>query len=692
MSNSSHPEIHQLDSLDLNSLPEDGGPDFNRLVFEKSPYLLQHAANPIDWRPWSEETLAVAKKRDQPIFLSIGYSTCHWCHVMAEESFSDTTVAELLLDNFIAIKVDREERSDVDATYMQACQIMTGSGGWPLSLILTPDLLPFFAATYIPKNNRHGMTGLISLLQRIAALWKTERARIEDSGKQIYELLKKTDSPPAPEALPGDEILRQALRDYSRQFDALYGGFGQAPKFPAPHNLSLLLHTGHLLDNPKASAMALDTLRSIRLGGIYDQLGGGIHRYSVDERWLVPHFEKMLYDQALLMNAAIDCWLSSGDTLYRDLATDTACFVCRSLTSSDGGFYCGEDADSEGEEGTSYLWSTDEVAAHFPNDTAIGIIRTFGMTPSGNFEGRNILHLPEGLDGDLIDTARNKLLPIRNSRPQPHLDDKIITGWNGLMIAAMARLGGTTGDEEWSKRALASAHFIKTNLRSDTGRLLRRWRRGEAAIPAFLDDYTFLIWGLIELYQSLFRTEHLQWALQLTDEMLDLFTDNCGGLFDTGKDAEKILTRGRILQDGATPSGNGTAAMILARLGLLTGREDLRLQAEQILQSNAGVINRYPTAFSVSLLAASYLGRNASTLVIAGNESNCNEFLHAARSNYHPTMEIMVIDGNRDELERIAPIIRGKETKQNQATAWLCQNRSCREPATSPEQLAELLK
>jgi uncharacterized protein YyaL (SSP411 family) len=692
MGRAEHSSIGSLSQADLSNLPEDGGSDFNRLIFEKSPYLLQHAANPIKWYAWQESTLTLARKQDKPIFLSIGYSTCHWCHVMAEESFIDSHVAEIINKNYIPIKVDREERPDIDATYMQACQAMTGSGGWPLTLFLTPDLLPFFAATYIPKDDRQGMMGLISLLNRITDLWQSDRDKITDSGQQVFDILRKSEKTGQNQTLLTEKIFLQAIAEYKNQHDPIYGGFGQAPKFPSPHNLSLLIRMGHRQNDNETAEMALNTLRAIRLGGIYDQLAGGIHRYSVDERWLVPHFEKMLYDQSLLILACIDAWQFSSDPFYKDMALDVATYITRQLKSPDGAFFCGEDADSEGEEGTSYLWSVEQIRQHFDDKTASAVIRLFGISDDGNFEGGNILYLPEGLDDSLLRRSRKTLLPLRDKREQPHCDDKIITSWNGLTIAALSRLGAATGDQGLINCAMDAASFIKENLLDNNGRLLRRWRQDEAAIPAFLEDYVCLIWGITELYQAGFLTRDLMWAVQLTEEMLNLFSDGDGGLYDTGHDTEKILTRGRNLQDGAMPSGNGTAAMVLLRLGLLTGRQDFSDAGERLLHNNASLINNYPTAFSMSLIAADYLFGPGESLVIAGDEKIPTSLLEVTRNSFHPRLELIFKRKKETEIDTVAPIVAGKTTKKDQATAWLCRDKSCLEPVTDPGQLARLLQ
>jgi len=691
MSGGEHHTIDDLSKIDLGTLPEDGGADFNRLIFEKSPYLLQHAANPIDWRAWNKPALDLARKLDRPIFLSIGYSTCHWCHVMAGESFADDEVATLLNQHFVPIKVDREERPDIDSTFMQACQAMTGSGGWPLTLILTPELLPFFAATFIPRDSRQGMPGLIALLKRIIELWREERAKINVSATQIHELLKKSEEVIDVALRLEPDILHQAVGAYRYQYDAVFAGFGAAPKFPAPHNLSLLLRLAYRFDEPATADMAYNTLRAIRMGGIYDQLGGGVHRYSVDERWLVPHFEKMLYDQALLMLASIDAWQLSGDAFYREMACDIAAYVQRRLTAPDGGFYCGEDADSEGAEGTCYLWSTDEIRANFAGTEAENLLSMFGMRENGNFEGLNILHLPEGLDEKQLEFCRNVLLPLRDGRIQPHLDDKVITSWNGLTIAAFARLAAATDQQEYAVLATQGADFVRQRLHVN-GRLRRRWRLGEAAIPAFLEDYAFLLWGLIELYQARFMTDDLEWAVALADEMINLFSDGKGGLFDAGHDVDKILIRGRNRQDGALPSGNGTAAMALLRLGLLTGHEKYNRAGEKLLNGNALLMQRFPTAFSMSLTAADNLFGPAASLVLATDDEIPTGLAKVVNSSFHPRLTTILLRTSDRNLPKVAPVVNGKTTINGQAAAWLCRNQSCQSPIMTPGSLHQAIK
>ena len=682
---------HTILGHDVGSLPEDGGGDYNRLIFEQSPYLLQHAKNPVDWHPWSDQALALAAEKNKPIFLSIGYSTCHWCHVMADESFASVEVATILNRAFIAIKVDREERPDIDATFMQACQAMTGSGGWPLTLILTPDLLPFFAATYLPKDDQRGMIGLINLLTKIENHWPDQQTRINATGEQVLDILKKSEQPPNSRQDPDSGIFRLAARQYRDQYDALYGGFGAAPKFPAPHNLSLLFRLALLLETPDLAKMATNSLRQIRNGGIYDQIGGGIHRYSVDERWLVPHFEKMLYDQTLLIGSCIDAYQYSGDNFYREMALDTADYILHNLSSPEGGFYCGEDADSEGSEGTYYLWDEGEVKALFSPDEYVEVKALFGIRADGNFEGQNIFHLPEGFDEKRVDLARSKLTLAREQRARPHLDDKIITSWNGLAISALARLGTVTEAPRLIDAAEQCARLIKKQLLTENGRLLRRWRHGEAAIPAFLEDYACLITGLIDLYQARFDNGFLSWALALADNMITLFSDKDGKFFDTGHDQVAILVRGRNIQDGAFPSGNGMAALALARLGQLSGRQNLLDQATRNITINRGWIEQHPSAFAYSIMALAALSGPSANLVLATEESIPNDMLKTIRSEYRPFLEIVLKRESQPEITDLAPITAGKRASGERPKAWLCSQNGCHEPVTTPEELKVLL-
>jgi hypothetical protein len=685
--------------------PSDGkGKRTNRLIASQSPYLLQHAANPVDWYPWGEEAFALAREADRPVFLSIGYSTCHWCHVMAHESFENEEVAALMNRHFVAIKVDREERPDLDHTYMTVCQMLSGSGGWPTTLVLSPDKRPFFAATYLPPRSRGGMTGLMELLGKIAELWQQDRERLLQTGAEVQRaLLDMEELAPFPGPL-NEDLLRRAFEGYLADFDRSRGGFGSAPKFPAPHNLSLLLRLAKRFGDQRATAMALQTLEQIRLGGIFDQVGFGLHRYSVDANWLVPHFEKMLYDQALAVIACLDAYQASGAPLFRQSALEILKYVQRELSDPEGGFYCGEDADSEGKEGTYYLWSPEEVEAILGRELATVFCRSYGITAGGNFEGRSIPHLAEdiatlagraGVDpqdlATLLGQGRRQLLAARSERIHPHRDDKILSGWNGLMIAALARAAAVLHMPHLLERAERAADFLMLHLRDETGRLLRSYRAGAADIPAFLEDYAFVVWGLLELYQGGFDRRHLDRARELTGTMEELFADGKGGYYDTGSDTEHALVRGRSLQDGALPSGVSVVALNLLRLGRLCGDLQLEERGERLLALALPRIERAPAAYAQSLIALDYaLGPKSEVVLTPSAEGALpEELLKVLRSTFLPrTLVLLDRPGDRQSL----PLLVGKTPQEGRPTAYLCRERTCLPPVTRGEELRELLK
>ncbi|HEY7745273.1 MAG TPA: thioredoxin domain-containing protein, partial [Desulfuromonadales bacterium] len=647
-----------------------------------------------------------ARDEGKPVFISIGYSTCHWCHVMAHESFEDEEVARVINRHFIAIKIDREERPDLDNTYMAVCQMMTGSGGWPLNLALTPEKKPFFAATYIPRTPRMGMAGLITLLEKIAELWLTDRARLLQTGEEVQQALLRLDQGGTTRRPLSDTPLQNAFEQYVQTFDRDDAGFGNAPKFPAPHNLSLLLRIWQRLDEEKARTMALQTLQHLRLGGIFDQIGFGLHRYSVDARWLVPHFEKMLYDQALAASAYIDAWLVTQDSFYAQAAREILAYVLRDLGHPEGGFYCGEDADSEGAEGTFYLWSQAQVMEILGKELGTVFCRSYDISEGGNFEGKSIPHLEEdiatlakrvGVDpghlADLLAEGRRQLFAARQKRERPHRDDKIIAGWNGLAIAALARTGTALNEGELIEAASRAADFVLANLRRTDGRLLRRWRLGEAAIPAFLEDYAFLGWGLTELFLAGFESHYLESARGLTESMLELFDDGQGGLFDTGADAETVLIRGRSLQDGAIPSGTSVAALNLLRLGRLTGNTVMEARGEEMLAASLDQVNRYPAAYAQLLVALDYaLGPKTEVILVPGADGNPpQKFLAELRRHFLPRTQAIVYGAGDTQLEHLAPIVQGKGPVEGQATAWVCRDQTCLPPVTTPEGLSTLL-
>ncbi len=569
----------------------------NRLAREKSPYLLQHAYNPVDWFPWGEEAFAKAKEEDMPVFLSIGYSTCHWCHVMERESFEDEEVAAILDKHYIAIKVDREERPDIDQVYMSFCQAMTGHGGWPLTIVMTPEKKPFFAGTYFPKTARRGMPGLIWLLNRIAELWQQRRDELLQAGEEISRFLKpKINSEDKGEL--SRQIIEQGFALLSRSFDPTHGGFGTAPKFPAPHNLTFLLRYGLADKNKKAWQLVEKTLTQMYKGGIFDHIGYGFARYSTDRQWLVPHFEKMLYDNALLTIAYLETYQATGKELFRQVAEQIMEYVLRDLTAPEGAFFSAEDADSEGEEGKFYLWGYQEVEEILGTEAAEKYCRVYGLSQEGNFAGRNIPNLlntdPDKLtaeEKEFLMACRKRLYEEREKRVRPFKDDKVLTAWNGLMIAALALAGRILGQERYRQAAAQAYDFIKNNLIRENGRLYARYRKGEAAYDGYLEDYAFLIWGLIELYQASFQPEYLEQALALTEVALQDFWDSEDqGFYMTGSGSEELLFRPKEVYDGAMPSGNSVMAFNMLRLAALTGKEFLAEKAQKLMQAFVGMV------------------------------------------------------------------------------------------------------
>ncbi len=698
--------VQRLSRVDTAALPPDGGELYNRLIFEKSPYLLQHAENPLNWYPWGEQAFARARREDKPVFLSIGYSTCHWCHVMEQESFEDQAVADLINRHFIAIKVDREERPDIDNAYMTVCQMMTGSGGWPLNLVLAPDKKPFFAATYIPKTPRGGMVGLIQLMKKVAELWRADRARLEQTGLEVGEALERLEQETMDRQPLDDTPLRKAFNEFLESFDRRHAGFDSAPKFPTPHNLSLLLRIGLRYGDDRATRMALQTLQAMRLGGIYDQVGFGIHRYSVDAGWLVPHFEKMLYDQALVALACVEGYQVSADEFYSQTAKEILEYVTRDLSDAEGGFYCGEDADSEGAEGTFYVWTPEQVRKVLGEDLGNVFCRSYGITEQGNFEGKSIPHLEEDIatlarrvkvdPGELerlLASARQPLFEARSGRIHPHRDDKVLTGWNGLAIAALARAGAVLEKPDLVDAATRAGDFILTRLRRGDGRLLRRWRLGEAAIPAFLEDYGFFIWGLIELYQAGFESRFLKQALELTGQMEQLFSDGQGGYFDTGSDAETVLSRGRSLHDGALPSGNSVAALNLLRLGRMTGQTALEERGEQLLTARFGPLAAHPRAYSQALIALDFALGPATEVVLApaADGRPPAALLQTLRRRFLPSMVTLFNRPEDADLPAIAPLATGKGPVDGRGAAYPCRDRTCRAPVTTAAELDQIL-
>ena len=589
-------ELHTLLALDRSDLPEDGRPEFNRLIFSRSPYLLQHSRNPVNWREWGQDALEEARSHNLPLFVSIGYATCHWCHVMAHESFEDEEVADILNHAFVPVKVDREERPDLDEFCMAACQTMTGSGGWPLNCFLKPDGTPFYALTYLPKKPRRGMAGFLELLKNIAKVWQQKPDAVERNAQSLMEALRQTAQPQQQEGPINLPVLEdQATTTLRKIYDPQYGGFGKAPKFPMPPYLLFLLAS----KNPSDQEMALHSLQAMRQGGIWDQLAGGIHRYSTDQQWLVPHFEKMLYDQALVAYAALEAYALTKAEIYLEMADNLLEFVLAELTAPEGGFYCGLDADSEGREGACYVWQKDEITQILGDDAGLFCTR-FGVTEQGNFEepGENILFQASPVNDEPPDltSAKKTLLAVRNQRQQPLRDIKILSGWNGLMIAALARGAALTNNQRWLQAARRAMKFISSALTRTDGRLLRSWCGAPSTIPAFLEDYAFLGWGYLELYQADGKTKDLYQAELLCRDALRLFRQTDGQLSTAGSDVEQLPLSLNDHHDGVIPSGPAMLAMNLVSLATSAKTTEWQTLTDDTLDSLQSYLTSHPVS------------------------------------------------------------------------------------------------
>jgi len=701
-------------SDEINSLPADGGDAYNRLIFEKSPYLLQHAANPVDWYPWGEEAFARANKEDKPVFLSIGYATCHWCHVMERESFEDPEVAALLNNHFVPIKVDREERPDIDQIYMAVCQAVTGMGGWPLTVILTPDRKPFFAGTYFPKESRLGRTGLMDLIPRVGDLWVNSREELLDSAEKITGHLQRSSQDSRGNLDP--DVLHQAFDQLSGRYDELQGGFGTAPKFPSPHNLLFLTRYWERTGDSQALAMVENTLQKMRLGGIYDHIGFGFHRYSTDAAWRLPHFEKMLYDQAMLVMAYLEAYLATGKEVYADVVREVITYVLRDMTNPEGGFYSAEDADSEGEEGLFYLWTKEQFQEGMGPEAGKLFHSLFNLRDEGNYTdeathqltGRNLLYLNSPLEDLANETQyqpeellnrweeiRSHLFEIREGRVHPLKDDKILTDWNGLMIAALAKAGAGLGEPAYIRAASRGVEFIWGNLRDEEGKLLKRFRDGQAGLSAHLDDYAFLIWGLLELYQADFQTAHLEKALTLTEIMINDFWDQeNGGFFFTASGRSDLIHRGKEIYDGALPSGNSAAFDVLNRLGRLISDPELNRISSMIGEAFSSRINQVPQGYTHFL--AGYLTATGATceVVIAGDpdREDTKEMIRRLRGHYSPSRVVLLRREDPDQaLLGFIPILKEQIPLDGKATAYVCRDFKCSQPTTDPDQMIRQL-
>jgi hypothetical protein len=685
----------------LAGLPPDGGPEFNRLVFESSPYLRQHARNPVDWYPWGDEAFARAAAEDKPIFLSIGYATCHWCHVMEHESFEDAEVAALLNASFVSVKVDREERPDVDHLYMTVVQGVTGRGGWPMTIVMTPQREPFFAGTYLPKTGRLGRGGMMDVVPALASAWRDDRASVRESADRIVEYLQGIAGPIAPAPTIGgaglhDALADQAFAELERSYDATHGGFGSAPKFPVPHRMRFLLRRGA----PAAVRMAVDTLDAMRLGGIWDHVGFGFHRYSTDARWLLPHFEKMLYDQALLALAYVEAWQVTGRPELRATAEAIFAYVLRDMTAPEGGFYSAEDADSEGEEGLFYLWRPDELVAALGADDGGFAAELFGVVANGNFAdqatgkptGESILYLRAPLEPAQTERVRailGRLFDAREKRVHPLKDDKVLTDWNGLMIAALARAGRAFGEPRYSAAAARAADFALARLRGADGALVKRWRNGEAGLPAVLDDYAFLVWGLIEVYQAGFEPRHLEAAVALARRMIADFGDEASGAFFLAQAGRAdLLVRAREFYDGAVPSGNAVAALDLLLLARLSGDMALEERGARALAAAVGSAGQAPSGHAQLLIASAFARGPAHEIAIVGarGAADTQALMSAVDAAFLPNAVVVFVPtgdegaATRAALRRFAPWAADLPAVNGAATAYVCRDFACELP------------
>ena len=683
----------------------------NRLIKEKSPYLLQHAYNPVDWYPWGEEAFEKAKREDKPVFLSIGYSTCHWCHVMEKESFEDDEVAKILNENFVPIKVDREERPDIDSVYMTVCQMLTGSGGWPLTVILTPDKKPFFAGTYFPKESYYGRPGLKELLLRIAQLWKEDRQKVLNSADKVISVLKEG-AVSSEKSEIKEKVIEDAFGDFFFSFDKEFGGFGQAPKFPVPHNLMFLLRYYYRTQNENALKMVLFTLEKMRLGGIWDFVGHGFHRYSTDNMWLLPHFEKMLYDNALLMLTYAEAFQITKGDFFRETAEDIADYLLRDMHSQEGAFYSAEDADSEGEEGKFYIWDTKELKEILSEEEFNITLRVFNLKEDGNFleeatrrkTGKNILFMAFPLEKHAerlgmevqelksrLEEIRNKLFKARQNRVRPLRDEKILTDWNALAVVAFAVTGRAFGRDDFTEVAKETASFILNNLYVEDGRLYHRYKDGEAKVDAFLEDYAYLIWAFTELYESTLEPAYLKWAVELTEHTLKHFWDKEGyGFFQTPDYGEELIVRKKETYDGALPSGNSVMAYNLIRLSRLTNKREYEDKGVKTLESYFQVLENYPSSHSFSLLALDLVLNGTSELVVVPSEGEKHEeALKEIRENFLP--DLLVV--HKDETtESINSFLKNLKPLDGKTTYYLCRNFSCQTPTTELGEVFNTLK
>ncbi|MCY3985630.1 MAG: thioredoxin domain-containing protein [Candidatus Dadabacteria bacterium] len=691
----------------------------NRLKDEKSPYLLQHAENPVDWYPWGNEAFEKAREMDRPIFLSIGYSTCHWCHVMERESFEDDEVAELMNKTFVSIKVDREERPDIDNIYMTVCHVVSRRGcGWPLNIVMTSEGKPFFAGTYMPKENRHGRIGMKEFVPAIKELWDNKRDEVLESARQITDAVSSLgDSAHKTGGYPlSEKTLDQAYSYFLSTFDSKDSGFGGAPKFPTPHNIMFLMRYYRRTAKKTSLQMAEKTLLAMARGGIYDHVGFGFHRYSTDSRWLVPHFEKMLYDQALLTITYTEAWQITKNPFYQKKAREILEYLIRDMTSPEGGIYSAEDADSEGEEGRFYLWTVDELERLIGVEDTELLSDVYNLSRYGNFtdevtgeqSDRNIFHLEEPLakiaarrkisEKELekkLEGLREKLFARRESRVHPYKDDKVLTDWNGIAIVALSKASAAFGEKRYSDAALDSIEFVRQNL-FHNGRLLHRYRDGESGIMASVDDYTFLIWGLLEYYEAVFDEKYLSLAISLCrDQFKHFWDEEVAGFYFTADDGEELITRQKEIYDGAVPSGNSVSMLNILRIARLTADPELEEKAARMATSFSPQISKHPASFSMHMNSLDFMLGPSFEIVIAGEKDSpdTRRFLEVLSGEVIPKKGVILKDEpNGKKISAIAPYTQNHKSLDGKATAYVCSNYQCHLPTDDPQRMLSLIR
>lgn len=678
----------------------------NRLIKEKSPYLLQHAYNPVDWYPWGNEAFEKAKRENKPVFVSIGYSTCHWCHVMERETFENEDVAKILNAHFVSIKVDREERPDIDSIYMLVCQMMNGHGGWPLSVFLTPDQVPFYTGTYFPRESRYGMPGFIEVLTYLHKQFTENRNRINEVTIQVQDALRASTNKEGQSTLTLETIHR-AFHYYEQTFDTKYGGFGEAPKFPMPHTLSFLLMYSKFFNKQEAGHMVTKTLDGLARGGIYDHIGYGFSRYSVDEKFLVPHFEKMLYDNALLIIAYTEAFQMTKDRKYQKIVDEIITYILRDMEQTEGGFYSAEDADSEGKEGKFYVWTPKEIKGVLGNELGELYCKAYDITEEGNFEGENIPNLisfdlerfatKEGRTvQDLrkaLEIARETLFFHREKRVRPFRDDKVLTAWNGLMIASLAKAGRVFQKEEYMAAAKNAIKFIENNL-VEKNRLMVRYREGEVKHKGIVDDYAFLLWAYIELYDSTFEVPYLEQAKKLSKQLIDLFWDEeGGGFFLIGKDQEQLIIRQKESYDGALPSGNSVCALQLLKLAKRTGDYTLEEKVQQLFSVFSKDISEYPSGHSMLLQSLLLTMKSMKEVVVVFNQETdeSTQFIRQIIADFNPEITLIIVkEKEREKLGKVASFINDYHLINGKPTVYVCENYQCN-PPTNDFQVAKTL-